>query len=143
MCMFQKGNRMEKQVYISDEEKVLCQKVADAFSELYENEDLVVLDAGKYGFVKLQYFKLPQGFDFSLVFLDSKSGFDNLREEWLDIQLFNIAEGTPMKDMKYVDILKHLPKKTQKELLEKRFYFAEKTGKICTVYFLEVYFTYK
>ena len=59
---------MEKQVYISDEEKVLCQKVADVFSKLYENEDLVVLDAGKYGFVKLQYFKLPQGFDFSLVF---------------------------------------------------------------------------
>ena len=112
---FWKGSRMEKQVYISDEEKVLCQKVADAFSELYENEDLVVLDAGKYGFVKLQCY----------------------------IQLFNIAEGTPMKEMKYVDILKHLPKKTQKELLEKRFYFAEKTGKICTVYFLEVYFTYK
>ena len=134
MCMFQKGNRMEKQVYISDEEKVLCQKVADAFSELYENEDLVVLDAGKYGFVKLQYFKLPQGFDFSLVFLDSKSLFDNLWEEWLDIQLFNIAEGTPMKEMKYVDILKHLPKKTQKELLEKRFYFAEKTG-ITDVFF--------
>lgn len=132
---------MEKQVYISDEEKVLCQKVADAFSELYENEDLVVLDAGKYGFVKLQYFKLPQGFDFSLVFLDSKSLFDNLWEEWLDIQLFNIAgEGTPMKEMKYVDILKHLPKKTPKELLEKRFYFAEKIGKNMHCIFFESIF---
>lgn len=65
---------MGKQVYISDEEKVNCQKVADAFSELYEmeNEDLVVLDAGKYGFVKLRYFKLPEGFDFLSVFLTVK-----------------------------------------------------------------------
>lgn len=33
-----------------------------------------------------------------------------------------------MEEMKYVDILKHLPKKTQKELLDKQFYFTEKTG---------------
>lgn len=33
-----------------------------------------------------------------------------------------------MEGMKYVDILKNLPKETQKRLLDKRFYFAEKTG---------------
>ena len=48
---------MEKEVYITDEEGRKCQNVSDAFKELYERTDLVVVDAGKYGFVKLQYFK--------------------------------------------------------------------------------------
>lgn len=50
---------MEKQVYITEEERVKCQKVADAFVELYEIENIVVLDVGRYGFVKLQYYKPP------------------------------------------------------------------------------------
>lgn len=60
---------MYKKQYITDEEKTNCQKVADAFVELYENEDLLVLNAGKYGFVKLQYFKFPFGFDNADIFM--------------------------------------------------------------------------
>lgn len=115
-------------IYITDEEKINCQKVADAFSELFESEDLIVLNAGKYGFVKLQYFTFPFGFDNSYCFYDSKSLFDDLWEEWLDTQLLNIATGTPMAEMDYADILKCLPEDTQKELLDKRLFFAEKTG---------------
>ena len=44
---------MEKQVYITEEERAKCQKVTDAFAELYEMEKIVVLDAGRYGFVEL------------------------------------------------------------------------------------------
>lgn len=54
---------MYKKQCITDEEKTNCQQVEDAFAELYENEALLVLNAGKYGFVKLQYFKFPFGFD--------------------------------------------------------------------------------
>lgn len=118
----------KKQTYITDEEKVNCQKVADAFSELYEKEDLIILNAGKYGFVKLQYFKFPYGFDSADVFFDSKSLFDELWEEWLNTQLLGLSEGTPMEEMDYEDILKCLPEETQKELLGKRLFFAEKTG---------------
>lgn len=118
----------KKQTYITDEEKINCQKVADVFSELYESEDLLVLNAGRYGFVKLQYFKLPFGFDTANVFTDSQSLFDDLWKEWLDTQLLRLATGTPMEEMDYEDILKCLPKEKQKELLDKRFYFAEKTG---------------
>lgn len=39
----------KKQTYITDEEKEKCQKVVDAFAELFENEDLAVVNAGKYG----------------------------------------------------------------------------------------------
>ena len=35
---------MEKQVYITEEERAKCQKVTDAFAELYEMEKIVVLD---------------------------------------------------------------------------------------------------
>ena len=51
---------MEKQIYITEEEK--CQKVADAFAELYEMADILVVDAGRYGFVVLKYYMLPHGF---------------------------------------------------------------------------------
>ena len=50
---------MEKQVYITEEERAKCQKVTDAFAELYEMEKIVVLDAGRYGFVELKYYKPP------------------------------------------------------------------------------------
>lgn len=46
---------MEKRVYIKDEERKKCHKVIDAFTELYEveDEDMIVVDVGRYGFVKL------------------------------------------------------------------------------------------
>ena len=122
-------NAMDKaETYITDEERIKCQKVADAFAEISEYEDLMVFNAGKYGFVKIQYFKLPFGFDSVTTYFDSRSLFDDLWEEWLDTQLLNFAAGTPMEEMDYEDILKRLPKERQKELADKRSYFAEKVG---------------
>ena len=46
---------LKKQVRITEKEHLKCRKVADAFAELY-SVDLLVLDAGIYGFVKLQYY---------------------------------------------------------------------------------------
>ena len=117
-----------KQTYITDEEVINCQKVADVFAELYESEDLLVLNAGRYGFVKLQYFNVQFGFDTACVFADSRSLFDDLWHEWMDTQLLSLAKGTPMEEMDFKDIFKCLSKEKQKELLDKRSYFAEKTG---------------
>ncbi len=120
---------MEKAAtYITDEERINCQKVADTFSELFDNEGLIILNAGKYGFVKLQYFKFPDGFDTMNSYYDGKSLFDDLWDEWLHTQLINLSAGTPMEDMDYDDILKCLPEEKRKELLDKRLHFAEKTG---------------
>ena len=122
-------NAMDKaKTYITDEERINCQKVADAFAEISDYEDLMVFNAGKYGFVKIQYFKLPFGFDSVTTYFDSRSLFDDLWEEWLDTQLLNFAVGTPMEEMDYEDILKCLPKERQKELADKRSYFADKAG---------------
>lgn len=116
---------MEKQIYITKDERERCQGVADAFAELYEKEDIVVLDAGGYGFVKLQYYKQPFGFDDVVTFTDSIDMFNDLWEEWLDTQLLNIAKDTPMLEMDYDDIFKCLPSEKQKELMDKRVYFAK------------------
>lgn len=70
---------MEKQVYITEEELVKCQKAADAFAELYELENIVVLDAGRYGFVKLKYYKLPHGFEDAVTYTDSAVLFEAIR----------------------------------------------------------------
>lgn len=119
---------MEKQTYITDIERERCQKVADAYSELYESDNLVVLDAGRYGFVMLQYYTKDRGFDDMYTYTDSRVLFESLWEEWLDTQLLTIARGTPMAEMDYDDIFKCLPKEKQKELMDRRMYFAEKAG---------------
>lgn len=59
---------MEKKAYITDTEKKRCREVAAAFEELYRDEDIVVLDAGNYGYVKLQYYEAPYGFSDVMVY---------------------------------------------------------------------------
>ena len=118
----------KNKTYITDEEKMNCQKVADAFAEMYEEEGMVVVSAGRYGFVKLQYFEPPFGFTAVTTFADSQSLFDDLWEEWLETQLLNWASGTPMEDLDDEDIFKCLPEEKQKEFLDKRLCFMEKAG---------------
>lgn len=92
----------------------------DAFTELFENTDLTVINAGKYGFIKLQYFRTDICFDNAISFNDSKSLFNDLWEEWLDTQLLDKAGETPMKEMNYEDILKYLLPEKQQKLLDIR-----------------------
>ena len=40
--------------YITEEQRARCRTVADAFAELYDLTDVVVGDAGRFGFVRLQ-----------------------------------------------------------------------------------------
>ena len=75
---------MGKGRYITDEERKKCQKVAEAFEELYERTDIAVIDVGKYGFVKLQYYKLPVGFDTAVTYRNSESLFNDLWFDWID-----------------------------------------------------------
>ena len=86
---------MEREIYITETEHAKCKSVADAFAELYEESDIVVLDAGRYGFVELQYFRAKSGFNSNTVFDNSMELFEELWENWMDVQLMKIAEGTP------------------------------------------------
>ena len=119
---------MEKQVYITEEEHAKCQKVADAFAELYEMENIVVLDVGRYGFVKLQYYKLPHGFEDVVTYTDSKVMFEDLWQEWLDTKLYLMAKGTPMMESGYEGIFNSLAKEKQAELIERKSDYAKAAG---------------
>ena len=119
---------MEKQIYISGEEREKCQKVADAYAELYEIENILVMDAGRYGYVKLQYYRPPVGFQDVITFTDSREMFEDLWQEWLDTKLFLLAKGTPMAEMGYGEVFACLPEEKQKELTDRKAEFAKMAG---------------
>ena len=116
---------MEKLVYITEEERAKCQKVADAFAELYKMENIVVLDAGKYGFVELKYYKPPQGFEDAITFTDSVALFEDLWEEWLNTKLYLLAKGTPLLENGYKGVFESLSKEKQSELIVRKANFAK------------------
>ena len=114
--------------YITDEERVKCQKVADAFNELGGIENMLLLDAGRYGFVLLQYYNWQNEFEDVCTFTDSKTMFEKLWQEWFDTQLFMLAKDTPMQEMDYEDIFKCQPEEKQKKIMDMKIFFAEKAG---------------
>ena len=99
---------MGKKTYITVEEQKKCRKVADAFVEL-EDVDIVVVDAGRYGFVKLQYYTPPTGFENDFTFTDSREMFEDLWEEWLHTQIIALAKEMNIADIDYDDFFKRLP----------------------------------
>ena len=113
-----------KEKHITDGEREKYRKVA----EPYEMENIFAVDAGRYGFVKLQYYRPPQGFEDAITFTDSRSMFENLWEEWLDTQLFLLAKGIPMAGMGYNEIFRCLPKEKQEELMNRKAGFAKTAG---------------
>ena len=120
---------MVKQAYITEEERAKCQKVADAFAELYEMENIMVLDAGRYGFVELKYYKPPHGFEDSITFTDSMALFEGLWEEWLNTKLYLMAKGTPLLEKGYKGVFESLSEEQQSEFIVRKADFA-KTAEI-------------
>ena len=124
----QKEIPKEKRKYISDEEREKCKKVVSAYEKELDEIEVSVVDAGRYGFVKLIYYKYPYGFDDSLAYTNSLDLFLDLWDEWFEAQLLSLTKGTPMAEMNYEDMFKCLSKEKQTELMAKREYFAEKAG---------------
>lgn len=116
----------QKKVYISDEEREKCRKVVDAYAEELDDAEIMVVDAGRYGFVKLIYYKFPYGFDNAIAYTDSLELFLDLWDEWLEAQLIKLTKNTPMAEMDYADMFKCLSKDMQEKIMAKREYFAEK-----------------
>ena len=115
-----------EQLCISEEEHAACQRVADAFSEIY-SADLLVLDAGRYGFVKLQYFHPPFGYDEAGIFTTGKDLFNDLWNEWISLRFLAFTKGTPLADLDYQDMFQCLPAEKQQEFMDKRNYFLSRS----------------
>lgn len=115
---------MKRKKYITDAEYEKCKKVAAVFSML-EEDDIVLLDAGRYGFVALFYYTPPRGFDTVKSFTDSQEMFDELWDAWLDFQLARYAETMHMGDIDYDKIFEKLPMQKQSELLSQQEVFLK------------------
>ena len=121
---------MEKIVYITEEEREKCRKVIDAFAELYEieDEDILLIDAGRYGFVKLQCYTPSYGFEELDTYTDSNSLFEGLWDEWLNLNVFLLAREMQLDEVLYEEIFDHLPKEKQSELIGRKDDFAKQAG---------------
>ena len=121
---------MEKQVYITEEEREKCHKVIDAFAELYEieDEDILLIDVGRYGFVKLQCYTPSYGFEELDTYTDSNSLFEGLWDEWFNLNVFLLAKEMQLDDVLYEELFNSLPKGKQLELIGRKDDFAKKAG---------------
>ena len=111
------------EIFITEEQQAKCRKVADAFAELYEMTDVMVADAGRFGFVRLQWFSEGDGFDSAMAFSDSKELFEELWRIWYEHEVLTPVLGTPLAEFDYDEIFQTLPKDRQEEILEKKRYF--------------------
>ncbi len=48
------------EIFITEEQRAKCRKVADAFAELYEMTDVMVADAGRFGLVRIAENGIPE-----------------------------------------------------------------------------------
>ena len=110
--------------YITEEQRAKCRKVADAFVELYELTDVMVADAGRFGFVRLQWFSEGEGFDSAMAFSDSMELFEELWRIWYEHEVLTPVLGTPLAELDYDEIFQTLSKDRQEDILKKKAYFA-------------------
>ena len=109
--------------FITEKQRAKCRKVADAFTELYELTDVMVADAGRFGFVRLQWFSEGEGFDSAMVFSDSEELFEELWRIWYEHEVLTPVLGTPLAELDYDEIFQTLSKDRQEDILEKKRYF--------------------
>lgn len=110
---------MKEFIRISEDERERCQKVANAFAELYEMyEGMIVLDAGRFGFVKLMYFD-GESFASSDVYNDSIKLFDSLWYDWKLDYMFERVKDTTQGDLT-IDELFDLLTPNQKRYIERK-----------------------
>lgn len=110
------------EIYITEEQRKRCRKVADAFTELYELTDVMVADAGRFGFVRLQWFQ-EEGFESAVAYADSRELFEELWQIWYEYQILTPVLGTMLAELNYEEIFQTLPKERQEEILKKKEYF--------------------
>ena len=123
---------MEKRINITAEEREKCRKVADAFAELYEMAEIMVLDADRHGFVMLKHYELSSGFAEAETYTDSEELFDALWEEWLNTKLYLMAKEMKLEEIHYEEVFDSLGKqKMQQFKLLRLFYFGNCLIRYC------------
>ncbi len=114
------------ETHISEDERVRCKKVADAFADELDDLEIKVLDAGNYGFVKLTCYDYPYGFANTKAFTNGLELFMDLWNEWFEEQLYKNIENTLIMEMEYEEMFQCLSQNTREKIMAKKEYFAKK-----------------
>ena len=120
------------ETYITEEQREKCRKVADAFTELYELADVMVADAGRFGYVRLQWFNEGGGFDSAVAYSDSSELFEELWRIWYEHEVLTPVLGTPLAELDYDEIFQTFSKDRQEEISKKKEYFLALCGESTT-----------
>lgn len=91
-------------------------------------ENIVVLDVGRYGFVKLSYYHKWGGFEEMVTYTDSRKLFDDLWLEWLDTTLYLMAKGISALENGYKGVFDLLSDEKKRILLDKKRHFVFESG---------------
>ncbi len=122
--------------YITEEQRAKCRKVADAFAELYELTDVMVADAGRFGFIRLQWFSEGEGFDSTMAFSDSEELFEELWRIWYGHEVLTPVLGTPLAEsLTMTRYSRRFPKTGRRKSRKKSiFWFCVGEGKLKSKY---------
>lgn len=121
--------------HITLEEKERCNIVADIFYESLAKDDLIICDAGKYGYAMLTYYKPPIGFDGIMMFTDSQKMYNTLLQEWYTLRIEALAKTMNMSNLDVDVYYEQLSDEQKKSLIQQRQQFIEKAKK--TAYFIK------
>lgn len=108
------------ETYITEEQREKCWKVAKAFAELYDLTDVMVADAGRFGFVRLQWFSEGEGFDSAEIYSDSSELFEELWRIWFEHQVLTPVLKTSLAELDYEEIFETFPEEKKREIMGKR-----------------------
>lgn len=108
------------ETYITEEQREKCRRVAEAFAELYDLTDVMVADAGRFGFVRLQWFSEGEGFDSAEIYSDSSELFEELWRIWFEHQVLTPVLKTPLAELDYEEIFETFPEEKKREIIRKR-----------------------
>lgn len=82
---------MNQQINVTDRDTEKCKSVVQAFDELYNRTNIVVLDTGKYGFALLKYDDYDEFYSVK-TYTNSNDLFDALWQEWLKEELIEFRQ---------------------------------------------------
>ncbi len=114
---------MKQQIGISNSETEKCKKVVQAFDELFNRTNILVLDTGQYGFVLLKYDDNDEFYSIK-TYQNSSALFDALWQEWLKEELIELCINTPLINLDdYEEMFNGLPIKQQQKLMAAKEHF--------------------
>lgn len=116
---------MKQQEYITKQERENCRKVVAVFHKLFQKLDILVLDAGKYGFVLLKNLYYND-FDIIETYINSDALFEALWQEWLKEKLIDICIKTPLIHLDYDKMYDRLSIKQQNKIQRTKESFKSK-----------------